>query len=377
MESNMSFSDITFKGQINMSGVPIFNHDGAPFTVGGYISEDNTETAYFGRVVSSLDASPRAFLLGISGSQKIVGILQNDYAINSSSPFKANYILPKLPATAIFFGLLWLGEWTYAGTGTHETPLRGDVVIFKNDTGQIEFLPPLTAVPSGYSLLDASVMDYDSDTNKVLLFMGIANAATLTGATPEVLEDTTFQINNTGSAIPGLVLMGDFTTAISTSGSFTEVDARAAKLAGSVANAVYGDGYGFVESELTITGTSTGHIAALTSWINIPSGTHGAGGNFLAAQNNGIYEESAATITGALVVFGMRMQCILVDTDAGGIFPFSINVNGVTTTALFQCNIPATDLGLVTDAGSDNGTLVPFYKDAGGNIGYVKIYAHS
>lgn len=374
MESNMTFSDVQFKGQIDMNGVPVFNHDGAPFTVGGYIDPDETETAYFGRVVSADSSTPRKFLMGITGDDQVVGILQNDYAIRENSPFKADYLLPGLPATVIFFGMLWLGTWTHAGAGTHTTPLRGDVVIFDNDTGAIEFLPVLTAIPSGYSILDASVMDYDADTNKVLLFMGIANAMSEAGSTPEVLSDTTLQINNTGAAIPGLVLTGDFTTCLSTSGAFTEVDARAAKLQGSVANAVYGDGYGWVESELTLTGTSTGHIAALTAWINMATGTHGAGGNFLAAQNNGIYEEAGATITDALLIFGMRMQCIVVDTDAGGIFPFSINVNGDSINALFQINTPATDMGQVTNAGSDAGTLVPLYKDAGGTTKYIKLY---
>jgi hypothetical protein len=214
MESNMNFSDIQFKGATAQNGVPIFNHDGAPITTGGYISSLETQTAYFGRVVSAEDATPRTWLMGIGGTRKVVGILQNDYATNENSPFKAGYLLAGLPATAIFFGPCWMESWTHAGTGTHTTPLRGDVVIYNNTTGAIEFLPVLTAVPSGYSVLDASVIEYDVDTNKVMLFMGISNSTGETGTTPEVLENTTFQLLNTGAAIPGFVLTGAFTHGI-------------------------------------------------------------------------------------------------------------------------------------------------------------------
>jgi hypothetical protein len=224
MEQNMTFTDVQFKGQINMNGVPIFNHDGAPFTVGGYISTDNTETAYFGRVVSADASTPREYLLGVTGDDIVIGILQNDYAIRENSPFKADYLLAGLPATVIFFGMLWLGSWTHAGTSTRTTPQRGDVVIFKNTTGQIEFLPKLTAVPSGYTVLDASVMDYDADTNKVLLFMGISNSASETGTTPEVLENTSFELLNSGAAIPGVVLAGGFTHGIDFSAMTTSTN---------------------------------------------------------------------------------------------------------------------------------------------------------
>jgi hypothetical protein len=45
--------------------------------------------------------------------------------------------------------------------------------------------------------------------------------------------------------------------------------------------------------------------------------------------------------------------------------------NGIT--ALFEC-MTASDLGTITNAGVDSGTLVPLFRDAGGNMRYVKLY---
>jgi hypothetical protein len=406
MESNMSFTTVGFKGEIAPNGVPVFNHDGAPFTVGGYISSDNTEVAYFGRVVSATAAAPRTYLMGIAGVQKVVGILQNDYATQENSPFKANYLLPTLPATAIFFGMCWLSSWTHAGTGTHTTPVRGDVVIFKDTTGQIEFLPVLTAVPSGYTILDASVMEYDADTNGVLLFMGISNAMSEAGTTPEVLENTSFQLLNSGSAIPGIILTGLFTngvtigacsgngvsvvsaltgislgactTGISISGIIPSATAgRAVKATSTINNANLGDGYGLIESDLTLTGTVAGHVSALSSWIEAITVT--TGGNIIAAQTNGIYSEVGAVLSNSTLIFGMRMQCLC--QVNGGVsstlfYPFSIVNNTNITTALIQCNDASSDLGRITNAGVDSGLLIPLYKDNSG-VKYVKIYTHT
>lgn len=141
-------------------------------------------------------------------------------------------------------------------------------------------------------------------------------------------------------------------------------------------NANLTDGYGAVEADLTLTGTSAGHNAALSAWVNMNTGTHGGGGNFIAAQTNGIYEAAGATITGANIIFGMRMDCICADTDAAGYFPFSIVNNANTTTALFQANA-ISDVGYVSDAGTTNSKTgaVPLFKTSAGTTYYVWIYS--
>ncbi len=80
----------------------------------------------------------------------------------------------------------------------------------------------------------------------------------------------------------------------------------------------------------------------------------------------------AATITGAKVIFGMRCQKILDDTDAY-CFPLSVNTNNTAITAFVDVNNHS-DLGWTTGAGSAGGGKIPFMRDAAGNLLYVNTY---
>jgi hypothetical protein len=146
---------------------------------------------------------------------------------------------------------------------------------------------------------------------------------------------------------------------------------RIAKLYGSCANAAITDGYGAVEIDLTLSGTSADHTAALSSWINITTGTATAG-HFICAQSNGVYEVTAATVTNAKIIFGMRMTKFMEDTD-GLCFPFSLNTNNTAITALIDCqNI--SDLGSASGK-STTSLYAPYCRDAAGNIRYVLLYS--
>ena len=171
-----------------------------------------------------------------------------------------------------------------------------------------------------------------------------------------------------------------FTGALTYTGGITSsnaalgvTDGRAIKVSTSQANAAMQDGYGVVEIDHTITGTAASSFSGcpLSSWVNIPSGTVGAG-VYVCAQNNGVYEAAAATITNAKIVFGMRAQKLLDDTDAKS-FPFSINTNNTAITALFDIN-NNTDLGWATGAASAGVGKIPFSRDANGNLLYVNVY---
>jgi len=149
---------------------------------------------------------------------------------------------------------------------------------------------------------------------------------------------------------------------------------RAIKVSTSTAAAAMEDGYGVVEVDTTMTGTagaSSFPMNAFSSWVNIPSGTVGAG-KMVCAMNNGIYEDAAATITNAKIVFGMRAQCLLGDTDAKT-FMFSLNTNNAAITALFECNNHS-DFGWTTGAGSAGGGKIPFMYNAAGTILYINTY---
>lgn len=176
-------------------------------------------------------------------------------------------------------------------------------------------------------------------------------------------------VDLTGATIPCL----STNEIVVTNATLGATNSRAIKVSTSQAAANMNDGYGVVEIDHTITGTmgATGFANAFSSWVNIPSGTVGAG-KYVCAQNNGIYEDAAATVTNAKLIFGMRAHKIVADTDSLS-FPFSINTSNTAITALFDVpNI--TDMGWTTGAGSAGGGKIPFMRDANGTILYVNTY---
>ncbi len=186
----------------------------------------------------------------------------------------------------------------------------------------------------------------------------------------------------------GVKIAGASTTAISITGAATTgislayVGAAAGSKAITTAgftlnNASMGDGAGAIEADLTLTGTVAGFAAAASAWVNMASVTTGA--HMICAQTNGLWSDTGGILTNGVFIFGMRADCLLeTNGGAGGatFYPFSVINNTNVTTALILCNAASSDLGLVSDAGSDTNTLVPLYQDNTG-IKYVKIYTHT
>lgn len=135
-------------------------------------------------------------------------------------------------------------------------------------------------------------------------------------------------------------------------------------------NANLTDGCGAVECDLTLTGTTAGHTAALSAWVNLNSGTHNTG--YICAQTNGVYEGSGATINAATVIFGMRCQSLLAEAPAKS-YPFSVISNTNVITAIFKCNAGSSDMGTTTVSKTTEGKYVPLYEDDAG-VHYVLIY---
>jgi hypothetical protein len=164
------------------------------------------------------------------------------------------------------------------------------------------------------------------------------------------------------------------TTGIKITGILSAVTSKAISSTVTLSNANLQDGYGTHEFDLTLTGTTAGNTACLSSWIELITGTHNAG--YICAQTNGIYEEVACTVTGANLIFGMRMQALIADSDAN-LYPFSCVSAVNPIKAIFRVGDASSDMGEISDPGVDANKLVPLYKNDGGVIGYIKIYAHS
>jgi hypothetical protein len=146
---------------------------------------------------------------------------------------------------------------------------------------------------------------------------------------------------------------------------------RIAKFTGTMTNGALTDGVGAVEVDLTLAGTNTTAVAAMSSWVNITSGTATAG-QYVCANNDGIYEDAAATITNAKLIFGARMH-YLAGGSNGLRFPFSLNTNNTTITAIFDCmNIE--DFAGIAWSSSTPSILVPFLRDNAGTIRYMPLY---
>lgn len=243
-------------------------------------------------------------------------------------------------------------------------------LILGADTKGVDF-KAFGATTGNYLIWDKSADD--------LLLVGTATQLAVAGTT-ESTSTTTGSLRTAG----GLACVGDFYAGddiFLTSGAVLNFNAgnvtlthaaNALTFATSRATAAMDDGYGMFEVAATVTGTGTGHAAASSSWLNIPSGT-AAAGSYQCARNDGVYEDAGATITNAKIIFGARMQKILGDTDALS-FPWSINTSNAGITALIDCSGTTTgDLSVVTNAGSDTGTLVPFCRDVNATK-YIKLY---
>ena len=124
--------------------------------------------------------------------------------------------------------------------------------------------------------------------------------------------------------------------------------------------------------ETDVSGVQSGEFMyGMGSWINLLTGTVSAG-QYLCAQDNGVYEEAAGVITNAKVIFGLRAEAIIADTDAK-IFPFSINTNNAAITALIDCN-NISDLGSASNK-TTTSSYAPYARDAAGNVVYVLLYS--
>lgn len=181
----------------------------------------------------------------------------------------------------------------------------------------------------------------------------------------------------TGMITTGISLESPMTNGIVISSTLYTATGRAIRSAVTLPAGNLGDGYGVNELDLTLSGVAIGHIAATSSWVNLPSGVvAGTGGNFIAAQTNGVWSDAGATISGGAVIFGMHMQAIMGTADPQILCPFSINVSGDVTHAIFYTPSPVAQIGYVVDAGTAATKIgaVPLFTTDGTTKGWVRIY---
>ena len=228
----------------------------------------------------------------------------------------------------------------------------------------------------------------------------IAGAGGVTSGLRIAVTTCATGINLTSATTTGILVAGASTTGISVTGiSTTGISVVAATQAGlsvTCAALAVGDNYSGVRVavtsaaannaygtaayfDTTITGAQAGHVYGIGSWINFSTGFTQTSGQMICAQDNGVYMgDNALTITGAKVIFGMRMESFLGNVGSGlhgaRVCPFSINTANSGISALFACD-GSHDLGVVGGAGTDTSELVPLLIDNSGNKRYVRLYS--
>jgi len=221
-------------------------------------------------------------------------------------------------------------------------------------------------------------------TNSAIFFGAAANIACTTSLTfNEDSADIDFRFESNDNANMFCINGGDNTVGIggaavtnqtlTVTNTAVAATGRLLKLSGTIAAAALTDGYGAFEVDVTLSGSPTDHSAAASAWINITGGTVPVG-TYICARNDGIYETGDATITNAKLIFGARMHYLATDTD-GLRFPFSLNTNNTTITALFDCQNHS-DFNLTAAAGTAANQLLPFARNAAGSIYYVMLYTN-
>jgi len=176
MQTNMNLA-VEYKGTQTILGVPA-RYQGSQDDItpkGGFISNNNTEgNAIFGYVMSvNKAADAEELLVGANGTgdanNVIMGPLLNDQAVRMFDPAKPNWKMNGMPATVVREGTLLYNKWNKTATNAID-PVVGCRVIANNSTGEIQFLPAGNTVPSGWTQINAVIVDVDTFNGIVAIY---------------------------------------------------------------------------------------------------------------------------------------------------------------------------------------------------------------
>lgn len=210
--SNMGpFDPTKFKGSALVQAVPMFV-DKLPLMVGGLAGAN----ANFGRVVSVDPSAPRNFRVGWASGQIARGILVADPSIMMADPAMNDKYYEGRPAVIAVFGPIELMKYDL----TQNAPTLGSKVWFNNTTGEIAFTESGVATLSGYTQLNASVLDVDVPNTVSIWLRYPVVAATSTAlvdvADPAVTNTPAASGGDGSSGTPYLVSAGTVVKATST-----------------------------------------------------------------------------------------------------------------------------------------------------------------
>ena len=166
MDSNLNLA-IGLKGQISVQAQAVPLQEGY-LKLGGIVG-DSTALA-FGVVVSADPDTPDTFEAGLASGNVVRGVCVFDDAIAQNALAHPAAYLPGMPCAAINHGFFYIGKWGKTATGAID-PVIGGKVIFKDATGEIEFIAASgTDVPDNWTqLAGASIRGIDD--NGALIYL--------------------------------------------------------------------------------------------------------------------------------------------------------------------------------------------------------------
>ena len=178
MEKNMTLT-FGFEGGASFNAVGQHVHT-LPAYLGGFISHaagNNGLTAKYGYAVSADNTNPGQFLNGIQ-SYPFVGVIAFDPSMAENQPAMPDYFVQGLPCTICYYGPVWYKTWTKTTTNAID-PTPGCLVVTENATGQIQFVPAVdyASIQAGWTLLPATVITVDNNTNGALIWMNAVQSA--------------------------------------------------------------------------------------------------------------------------------------------------------------------------------------------------------
>ena len=167
MDQNLNLL-IGLKGQIDVQAQAVPMQEGylkLPGIAGG------SGLLKFGVVVSSDPDAPETFLPGCASGDVVRGVCVFDDAVAQNAIAHPTGYLTGFPAAAINHGFFYLGKWGKTATDAID-PVLGCKIIFKDATGDIEFVAGSTAsAPSNWTFLANAQVRAVDDANGALIYI--------------------------------------------------------------------------------------------------------------------------------------------------------------------------------------------------------------
>ena len=157
---------VSFKGKGVTPGMPAYVENGGTRTIGGQISVNNENTAYFGHALFAVSTDPNNFFVGnkavtIGGSSVTPdlfrGILLNRPMVREQFPGHADYVFNQTPADAFYQGAIWVK--------LADSTVTVGSSVYSTDEGE------LTITSTSNTDIHAKVKEYDADTGLTLIYL--------------------------------------------------------------------------------------------------------------------------------------------------------------------------------------------------------------